>query len=175
MQLRTKASDSRVEMQMTPMIDMVFQLLIYFLFTFRITSQEGDFNIKLPKLTQDPPPPSLAPAFTVRLVSDEAGRLRQIVTAGRTIPVDATDRASVRAAFDSLLTEVKDYVGQDTGPDSFRTTAEAKITADYNVHYRYVIDAITNVSGYREPSGHLVRLIQNIQFEPAKPKQPIAP
>ena len=34
---------------MTPMIDMVFQLLIFFILTLNIVDPEGDFNLRLPK------------------------------------------------------------------------------------------------------------------------------
>ena len=66
------------------------------------------------------------------------------------------------------MADVKDYVGKDTGPNSLRFKAEARLSADFNLHYRYVIDAITSVSGYRE-GNQTVRLIQNIQFDPPKP------
>ncbi len=33
---------------MTPMIDIVFLLLVFFLFSFKIVVQEGDFNIRMP-------------------------------------------------------------------------------------------------------------------------------
>ncbi len=39
----------KAELQMTSMIDIVFLLLIFFILTFKIAPQEGDFNIKLPK------------------------------------------------------------------------------------------------------------------------------
>ena|SRR2546423_9310419 len=167
MQLRTRAGQSRVEMQMTPMIDMVFQLLIYFLFTFRISAVEGDFNIKLPKLAPPVVDASLIPPFAVQLRADEAGNLRQVVTPSRTIDVTPGDRSSARAAFASLLSDVKDFVGQDTGPNSLRAKAEARITSDFNLHYRNVIDAVTNISGYRQ-GGQTVRLIEKIQFDRAK-------
>src|SRR5437660_1412822 len=157
MHLRTRVGESRVEMQMTPMIDMVFQLLIYFLFTFRISAVEGDFNIKLPKAVPPVDAPVMLP-FTVQLKGDEAGNLRQVITPSRVIAVTPGDRASARAAFASLLADVKDFVGQDTGPNSLRTKAEARISAD-NLHYRYVIDAITHISGYRQ-GGQTVRLIE---------------
>ena len=41
-------TDEKIELQMTPMIDIVFQLLIFFIMTFKIVAQEGDFNIKMP-------------------------------------------------------------------------------------------------------------------------------
>ncbi len=33
---------------MTPMIDVVFQLLIFFMLTLKIIAPEGDFNINMP-------------------------------------------------------------------------------------------------------------------------------
>ena len=40
--------DEKVEVQMTPMIDVVFMLLIYFLLTFNPIPPEGDFEIRMP-------------------------------------------------------------------------------------------------------------------------------
>jgi biopolymer transport protein ExbD len=34
---------NKVELNMTPMIDIVFQLLIFFIMSFKIAAQEGDF------------------------------------------------------------------------------------------------------------------------------------
>ena len=64
MQLRTRAGESRVEMQMTPMIDMVFLLIVYFVWTSgdlaqemllpsRISEQSGT----APSTNADLPPP----------------------------------------------------------------------------------------------------------------------
>ncbi len=44
MKIRTKGSD-RAELQLTSMIDVVFLLLIFFVMTFKIAAQEGDFSI----------------------------------------------------------------------------------------------------------------------------------
>ena len=41
--------DEKVEVQMTPMIDIVFQLLVFFIMTFKIVSLEGDFHVKMPR------------------------------------------------------------------------------------------------------------------------------
>ncbi|MFP6658896.1 MAG: biopolymer transporter ExbD, partial [Pirellulales bacterium] len=46
---KRKASGSdKVELQMTPMIDIVFQLLVFFILTFKVVAQEGDFDIRMP-------------------------------------------------------------------------------------------------------------------------------
>ena len=43
-----KAPD-KIDINMTPMIDVVFQLMAFFLMTFKVAATEGDFNLKLPK------------------------------------------------------------------------------------------------------------------------------
>ena len=40
--------DEKIELQMVPMIDIVFQMLIFFVMTFKIAVPEGDFNITMP-------------------------------------------------------------------------------------------------------------------------------
>ena len=47
---------------------------------------------------------------------------------------------------------------------------EIEIDTDYNLRYAYVIQAITSVSGYKEPgSDQVVKLIEKIKF--AKPRR----
>ena len=43
-----KVSPEVPKLEMTPMIDIVFNLLAFFIITFRIPAVEGDFNIKMP-------------------------------------------------------------------------------------------------------------------------------
>ena len=38
----------KIPIDMTPMIDIVFQLLTFFCMTLRVSEAEGDFNIKMP-------------------------------------------------------------------------------------------------------------------------------
>ncbi len=174
--LKPSAGSSAPEMQMTPMIDMVFQLLIYFLFTFKIVTTEGDFNMKLPKMDEGTgPKETLVEPLEVNLRADPSGELREIAISSRsiqrTVSVVPGDRNSARAAFAALLSDVKQYVGQESGPNSLRSQVEAKIAFDFQLHYRYVIDAMTNVSGYRDSQGQIVRLIEKVSFERAKKPQ----
>lgn len=48
MKLRNRASGSRIAVDMTPMIDVVFQLLIFFMCTLKMIEPEGDFDISMP-------------------------------------------------------------------------------------------------------------------------------
>ena len=47
MRLRAR-STAAVAIDMTPMIDIVFQLLVFFILTLQITAVEGDFNVRMP-------------------------------------------------------------------------------------------------------------------------------
>jgi biopolymer transport protein ExbD len=43
-----KNTEAKVEQNMTAMIDVVFQLLTFFVMSFKVAAMEGDFNIKMP-------------------------------------------------------------------------------------------------------------------------------
>ena len=145
----------KVEQNMTPMIDVVFQLLSFFMFTLRISEVEGNFNIKMPS-----PAKAMAQnidmqaSLKVQLTANPDGTLKGILFNGKPM-----------RDFAALRSQIVSFVGND---QARKENAEVELACDYNLHYRYAIDAITHVSGYREPGGQLVRLIQNIQFEPPK-------
>jgi biopolymer transport protein ExbD len=160
MKLRRTSSHSvdKVEIQMTPMIDIVFQLLIFFLFSFKIVVQEGDFNIRMPVAGPAAPPDiDTQLPIKVRLTSDAEGNLTGIQMADRKLP-----------DFAALRQQIISIVGSDAGPGAANT--EAEIDFDYNLQYRYVIAAVTAISGHVSPEGHIVKLIQKIKFSP--PKKP---
>ncbi|HEX5442807.1 MAG TPA: biopolymer transporter ExbD [Pirellulales bacterium] len=153
--------DDKVEMQMTPMIDIVFQLLTFFLFSFKIAAPEGDFNIRMPVAGPVSTAIDTQLPLKVRLVSDAQGNLTTIEFGERKLP-----------NFAALREQVMAIVGADAGPGAAEST-EAEINFDYNLKYRYVIAAVTALSGYVSPDGHIVKLIQKIKFSPLKkPAQP---
>ena len=161
MKLRRTASSSsdRVDIMMTPMIDIVFLLLIFFLFSFKIVAVEGDFNIRMPAPGSGTPNIEAQLPIRIQLSSDEAGNLTGIQMADRRLP-----------NFAALHDEVMDIVGSDAGPNAAAADTEAELDCDYNLKYQYVIRAITAISGYVTPDGHIVKLIQKIKFSP--PKKP---
>lgn len=154
---RDSREEDKIELQMTPMIDIVFQLLVFFIMTFKIVSQEGDFNVKMPLAAAsgaevDP----TALDMTLRLTANADGELTSIRLNDRPF-----------AAFDDLHNHVIGLVGGDQ-PDSLRESAEVEIDADYQLRYEYVIEAITAVTGYRTPENEVVKLIEKIRFSPPK-------
>src|SRR5687767_6443951 len=69
MKLRKKEL-GKTELNMTAMIDIVFQLLIFFIMTFKISEQEGDFSIKMPLSGSGSAVDVLVPPMKVRLQAD---------------------------------------------------------------------------------------------------------
>ena len=157
---KSSGSVDKVEQQMTPMIDIVFQLLTFFLLSFKIVTPEGDFNIKMPIASQATPSidePTLP--IKVQLQADPAGELTGIIMNDRNLGTD----------FDQLRLQIISIIGGDSGPGSAADDTECELDCDYNLRYDNVVKAIDAVSGYRE-GGRIVKLIQKIRFTP--PKKP---
>jgi biopolymer transport protein ExbD len=149
------------ELQMTPMIDIVFQLLVFFIMTFKIVSPEGDFNIKMPLAapSEGLPDDNQLPPIKVTLRAASNGKLSAIRMGDRTL-----------GGFGALRAQIREIVGDATGPGSIAESTEVELDCDYHLKFEHVIDAITAVSGYVDDSGHVVKVIEKIKFSP--PKKP---
>jgi len=156
-------ADDKVDLQMTPMIDIVFQLLIFFIMTFKIVSPEGDFNIRMPlnAPSEGVPDPLQLPPIKVRMVANADGSLRGVQM--------GTNPLGGERPFDQLHNEIIAIVGTDTGPGSIAESTEIELDCDYNLDFEYVIAAITAVSGYVTKEGNVVKLVEKIKFSPPKP------
>lgn len=157
----TGRHDEKVELMMTPMIDIVFQLLVFFIMTFKIVEPEGDFNIKMPAaapsegLPEDVPFPPLK----VKLTAGAGGRLDKVILGDRVLPRNAP--------FKALHLQVREMVGDEGGPGSVAESTEVELDCDFDLHFEYVIDAMSAVSGYIADDGRsVVTLIEKIKFTP---------
>ena len=150
-----------VRLMMTPMIDVVFLLLVFFIMTFKIVAPEGDFNIKMPTAAprQGRIDESLLPPLRVRLKSDADGRLDAVYLVEARMPDDAP--------FQALRERIVQIVGDDAGPGSGAEDQEVELDCDYNLRFEYAIDAITAVSG-KVQHGEIVKLIDKIKFTPPR-------
>jgi hypothetical protein len=134
--------------------------LIFFLFSFKIVAQEGDFNIRMPVAGAVSTAIDTQLPIKIRLTADAEGNLAGIQLADRKLP-----------NFAALREQVIAIVGGDAGPEAAENT-EAEIDFDFDLKYRYVIGAVTAVSGYVSPDGHIVKLIQKVKFSPLKKPAP---
>ncbi len=159
----------KIQPPMAPMIDIVFQLLIFFMLTLKIVEPEGDFSINMPlgKPTQqiDPEDP-LLPPIKVRLHANEDGSLAQIVFGSNRL-------GSGEDAFDRLNMKILQAIGRPGDP--LTKDIEVEIDADYNLDFEYSLRAMSACTGRMELDSKtgkpgLVRYIENIKFTP--PKRP---
>lgn len=150
----------KVEMQMTPMIDVVFQLQIFFLFSFKIVLPEGDFNIRMPsaaaarsvEISESIPTPLIMKA-------DAEGRLVDMRLGGRSF-------GNAPGAFLQLHSQIRNMVNDAGGPGTAKDL-EIELDCDYNLNYEHVMRAITAITGYIE-NGQPHKLIERIKFTPPK-------
>ncbi len=154
MKFRHKSSQQdKTELSMTSMIDIVFLLLVFFVMTFKISAQEGDFNINMPKEGEQGQADNTQLPLKLRLIADAAGNLQEIVL---------NDSQSFGTNWEQLRGYVVGLVGDQTGPADAEGP-EVEIDLDYNLHYVHVIEAITSVTGYRS-GNDIVRLVDRIKF-----------
>jgi biopolymer transport protein ExbD len=147
---RTTTGEAKVEIQMTPMLDMIFQLLVFFILTFRPVIDEGQFGVNvsgsttsgtsaLPTMVPgmlDDASPQLSeiqfnPPLRVRLVSQPDGRLARngIILGDRPLQ-----------SMEYLLFELRSLVRGS--PDDF----EVLIESDANLQYDHIVQAVNAIS-----------------------------
>lgn len=146
---RSTTGDAKVEIQMTPMLDMIFQLLIFFILTFKPVVDEGQFGVNMsalpggsaarptmvPGMGDDSDTAekdiSLIPPLRIRLVAGPDGNLAAggIAMGDRALP-----------SMEQLLFELRATVRGSA--DEF----EVVIEADSKLHYQYVVQTVNAIS-----------------------------
>ncbi len=148
-----QTQQDKTELSMTSMIDIVFLLLVFFVMTFKISAQEGDFNVKMPLQGDGAASDNTQLPLKLRLIADGAGNLQQIVL---------NDSQSFGTDWNQVRGYIVQLVGGQSGPAA-DDGPEVEIDLDYNLHYVHVIEAITAVTGYRS-GNDIVHLIDRIKF-----------
>ena len=143
--LRKRPLLEKPKINMTPMTDVVFLLLAFFVLTFKIIVPEGDFNIQMSSMGQALPVEIDTDSVQVRLYANEDGLLSEIQLNDKKVE-----------NFDSLRQSVLAIVL--TNPD-----LEVVLCSDEHLHYEYVVKAITAVNG--EVRGEqIVKITDKIKF-----------
>ena len=140
---------------MSAMIDVVFLLLIFFLMTFKITAQEGDFQMA-PLEGGDPGPDVVSthtPTIHVRLLSANDGNLAGLRVNGRNL-----------RDFDELTRLLKEI--ESPGRQSSDGGIDVVLDCDYALDYEHVIQTMTAVAAAGDS------LKPQVRFAPAKTPAP---
>ncbi len=160
MKYATKSSSQKGELQLTSMIDVIFLLLIFFVMTFKIAAQEGDFNIKMPIGGGPGSADSTDLPIKLRLRANADGELVDIVV-------------NDSLTFGNDWTKLRGYILNVTGgnaPPTPEEGPEVEIDLDYNLRYEHVIGAVTAVTGQRL-GDEVKRLVERIKFAPPRKPQ----
>ncbi|HMO12882.1 MAG TPA: biopolymer transporter ExbD [Pirellulaceae bacterium] len=154
-----------IKLDMTAMIDVVFQLLIFFVMTFKTPIYEGDFGIKMPRASNAPSQmtETTTNPMLVRLMADNEGHLQSLNIVFQTDSInynfDPNNPAGIFRALNEYVIGIVGGQRTPTGGD-----IEAELEIDFQLRYDYTVKAIEAVSGYRE-GDQVVTLIEKINFK----------
>jgi biopolymer transport protein ExbD len=188
---------SKIDINMTPMIDVVFQLLTFFMLTLKTVIVEGDFNIRMPlgasagAAEEDPIPPLI-----LKMSATPEGRLAGVQMGGKSVvgqdligelasadvmldnamaaarkgnkgQLNAARRAKQKTA-EQLTQAIQLQIIDTFGNDLSRAElTELELDCDPGLKYDHVVSAITAASGIVQ-GDEVVPLIQKIKFSPPR-------
>ena len=165
MKIRGGHERDGVKLDMTSMIDIVFQLLVFFVMTFRVTALEGDFNINMPMASSETPEidfeDPLDNLISIRLVERPDHTLQEIqVNYKQEFTSHMNDNG---LACEALRQQIRGIVEQNGDP-SESEEPEVEFDIDPDLYYGETIRAIEHVSARKE--GRLIiPLVEKIKFK----------
>ena len=163
--MKFKARESNAEelqLNMTAMIDIVFQLLVFFIMTFKVTAMEADFNIRMPSVSSEPSIFKIEPVvIEVALKADSDRRLSRIDV--EVINSGQGSSYSGKNQYTQLTTFVENVITQESDPS--QGGVEVEFDIDESLRYAYTVKAIEAVFGKIE-DGKVSKLVENIKFRP---------
>jgi biopolymer transport protein ExbD len=160
LKIKKRGLADKIPIDMTPMIDIVFQLLTFFCMTLKVVAEEGDFNIKMPLAAPraGTPDPNQLPPMKLRMRADSNGNLVDLVLNERSF------------SGENRFRQLHNHIAGLVGDGSMAASAEVELDCDYNLKYSNVIEAITAVSGEVAADGQVIKLVEKIKFAPPRPQ-----
>ena len=149
-----------IKLNMTAMIDIVFQLLVFFIMTFKVVALEGDFNVKMPLASQnaDESMEEFPTVIYVTLTAGTNGNINNIVVD------DEASYSDPKDMYKRLTSYVEGKIAAEGNPEKALET-EVEFDISPELKYRYTVEGIGAVSGRVQPDGTVKKLIQKIKFK----------
>jgi len=149
-----------IKLNMTAMIDIVFQLLVFFIMTFKVVALEGDFNVKMPLASSDASQEMdvFPTVIYVTLTAGSYGNINNIVVDDEATYSDRNDM------YKRLTSYVESKIAAEGDPEKALET-EVEFDISPQLKYRYTVEGIGAVSGRGLPNGTVKKLIQKIKFK----------
>jgi biopolymer transport protein ExbD len=149
-----------IKLNMTAMIDIVFQLLVFFIMTFKVVAMEGDFDIKMPLASQKTIEDieKVTTLITVKLSAGADGEITGI----------SADNGSEGESFTTdIFNELTSFVEKTItgeGDPSSAEDVEVEFDIDYGLKYKYTVRAIEAVSGKVQADGSIKTLVEKFKL-----------
>jgi biopolymer transport protein ExbD len=155
-----------IRLNMTAMIDVVFQLLVFFILTFKLVVREGDFSVQMPLAAPETPVETmenLTTLISVRLSAADNGEIGSITVDDSV----QTSQLSGPNMFRQLTDLVEGVLAGNADP-SAENDVEVEFDFDYNLKYQYAVKAIGAVSGKILPDETVKTLVEKIKFRESR-------
>jgi len=153
-----KSSQDRVEQPLTPLIDVVFQLLVFFVMSLRVTTSEGDLEVKMPRSRREGAdllqPSSML--LRLRLSADAGGELASMSLGGRQF---------AGSDWPGLKRYLANLVQTPSRAGGLQDKLQVQIECDYQLSYHHTIAAITTVGGVQTEAGPMTPMLVTPRIE----------
>lgn len=158
MRMETEEKEE-IKLNMTAMIDIVFQLLVFFILTFKVVAMEGDFNVKMPLASQqaDSMEDEFPTLISIQLTAGTNGNINSIT-------IDDDETFSETDMYQKLTTLIEKKIAGETDPEKAKET-EVEFDIDPSLKYSFTVKAIEAVSGRVQSDGTVKKLIEKIKFK----------
>lgn len=161
MSLRRALPETAVDLNRTAMIDIVLQLLIFFVMTPNIAAPEGDLSMRMPMHE-----PRLFEPYRGEIYACETSPIRLTLSAAPDGSLAGLRLENTWVEdFDALRALILNTVNAAGGPD--KADLEVELACDDDLHYDHVIQAITAIRG-RIERGRVQQLIRRVKFAPPR-------
>lgn len=154
-----------IKLNMTSMIDIVFQLLVFFILTFKVVVQEGDYNVRMPlnAIAEEDIDLTSPDLIRVLLRAGDSGGISSIE-----VDDEVEVKTIVGDTVESLFSQLNDYVdakvSAGSDPESGSDT-QVEFDIDFNLRYADTVSAIEAVSGKVLADGAVKKLVENIKLK----------
>lgn len=158
---RDSSNDEEVTLNMTAMIDIVFQLLVFFIMTFKVVTMEGDFDIKMPMAAEQTTTDieNVTTLITVKITADAEGQVASLSADNGSKGESFSDDI-----FGNLTQFVEQTLGGAEGDPSSDDDFEVEFDIDYGLRYEHTVKAIESVSGKIQTDGTIKTLVEKFKL-----------
>lgn len=186
MKIRGGKEKEEIKLQMTAMIDIVFQLLVFFIMTFKITALEGDFQVNMPTNSDVPTSPieDIDKIIRIHLYenpqpirityrnADGKELTREVRNTLQSIEINYKDNDPVTFshlgkqsdAFAALRDYIKNIIESEADPSQVKEM-EVEFEVDSNLIHGDTVRAVEAVSARIGEDRTVIPMIEKIKFK----------